>query len=115
LVGFAWGCSHGTYATYEAGASSPREDLRKTPLSYAPIWDLVTWASSETTAQWFDLGGVSLGGDDDTQSGISEFKRHLSEDLIEVGGEWTLEPHPTRAAIALALGRAAQWASGLTR
>lgn len=113
LVAFAWGCAHGSYATYEAGASAGRGDLKRLPLSYAPIWDLIAWATSETTAGWFDLGGVSVGAGDDARDGISEFKRHLSEQLVEVGGEWTLEPHPARATLALALSKAAQWASTL--
>lgn len=115
LVAFAWGCSHGSYATYEAGASTAQADLRKIPLSYAPIWDLIVWAKTEASAEWFDLGGVSFGQDGDARDGISEFKRHLSEDLIEVGDEWTLEPHPARATLAVALGRAAQWAAALRK
>lgn len=115
LVAFAWGCSHGSYATYEAGASAARADLRKTPLSYAPIWDLIGWASSETSAKWFDLGGVIFGQDSDREDGISEFKRHLSEDLIEVGDEWILEPHPARARLAGVVSRAAKWAVNLRK
>ena len=115
LVAFAWGCSHGSYVTYEAGASTARIDLRKTPLSYAPIWDLIAWAKTETAAEWFDLGGVAFGPDGEARDGIAEFKSHLSEDLIEVGDEWTLEPHPARAKLARAVGRAAQWATTLRK
>jgi hypothetical protein len=110
LVGYAWGAVHGDYVSYEAGGSTRRADLGRTPLAYAPLWDLIAWAS-RTHATWFDLGGVTPGTNataDDPLGGISDFKRHFSQTLVNVGAEWVLEPRPVRASIAhavSALGR----------
>lgn len=106
LVAFAWGCCHGDCASYEAGGSVRRPELKSTPLGYAPLWDLIAWARAETTATWFDLGGVSDASASDPRSGIAEFKRYFSDDLVEVAGEWKLEPHPMRAMVA-------SWVSGI--
>lgn len=110
LVAFAWGCCHGSYASYEAGGSVRRADLGSTPVGYAPVWDLIKWARANTTAAWFDLGGVSEREPGDTRAGIAEFKRYFSDDLVEVSDEWRMEPHPVRAAIARLVSSAVAWA-----
>lgn len=110
LVGFAWGCVHGTYGTFEAGASSRAPAYRSVSLGYAPIWDLIRWARG-AGATWFDLGGVTAGthgADDDPIGGISDFKRFFSEAVVEVAEEWTLEPSPARARLARMLSAAAE-------
>jgi hypothetical protein len=111
LVAFAWGCAHGSHVTYEAGASCRRRDLGSTSLGYAPLWDLITWAREQTSATWFDLGGVKGGieSHSDELDGIYEFKRYFSRESVDVGDEWVLEPLRTRAAIARAISAAAGW------
>jgi len=113
LVSMAWGCAHGTYATYEAGAGVRRPDLGSTPVSYAPLWDLITWSRRETTATWFDLGGASSGDASDSLAGNLEFKRYFSELIVDVGEEWQLEPHAVRATIARVIAAGARLAKSV--
>ncbi len=112
LVSVAWGCAHGPYATYEAGASVRRPDLKTVPLGFAPLWELIAWARRETAAGWFDLGGGPSAEDHDERPGITAFKRHFSDNLVEVGEEWQLEPHRVRSSLARTF---AKWARGTTR
>jgi len=110
LISFAWGAWHGSYATYEAGASVRRPDLGRTPLAYALVWDLIAWASG-THANWFDFGGVSvepIRTPDDPFGGISEFKRYFCENTVDIGEAWVLEPRPVRASIARAVSAVAR-------
>jgi hypothetical protein len=109
LISFAWGCAHGSYAAYEAGAADRRPDLGSLPLGYAPLWDLITWARNSTTATWFDLGGVSSGEPGDERAGIVHFKRLFSEEFVEVGEEWILEPHFASSRLARVLSATARW------
>jgi hypothetical protein len=110
LVSFAWGIMHPGYATYAAGAAMRRPDLRSISLGYAPLWDLVLWAR-RNGATWFDFGGVTSGSRptaDDPVGGISAFKRSFTQNVVEVGEEWTLKPHPLRGSIAEWLAHAAR-------
>jgi len=109
LVAYAWGCAHGSYASYEAGASARRPELGNTPLGYAPLWELIRWARNLAGVEWFDLGGINAAGALDSLAGISRFKRYFSDEAVEVGAEWSLEPHPARAAVARAIKHAATW------
>jgi hypothetical protein len=105
LLGYSWGVVHGDYVTYEAGGSTRRADLGRTPLAYAPLWDLIAWATT-TPATWFDFGGVTAGSKaaaDDPLGGISDFKRHFSQSVVDVGAEWVFEPRPVRSSIARAV------------
>jgi hypothetical protein len=111
LVAFAWGCSHGEYATYNAGGSTRRPSVGNVPLSYAPLWDLITWAKRSTNARMFDLGGVTSNDPEDPRHGITEFKRYFSSDVVDVGEEWTLTTAPIRAAVARVISRGAKRAS----
>jgi GNAT acetyltransferase-like protein len=115
LLAFAWGCCHGSYASYEEGASGRRADLAGTSLGYAPLWDLIVWANEQTDAAWFDLGGVSAGGAGTAQWGIAEFKRYFARDLIDVGEEWHIEPYKVSAAIARGVSHAAHWIDDVWR
>lgn len=115
VVSFAWGCAHGSNASYEAGAAARRPDLGSTPLSYAPLWDLIVWAREQANAQWFDLGGASATAGDQRFSGIDNFKRYFSDTIVEVGEEWMLEPRAFRAAVARGVGAAAQWVRARVR
>ena len=110
LVSFAWGVTRGEYTTYEAGATVRRKDLGSTSLGYAPLWDLVVWARANATS-WFDFGGVTAGhhaSANDPVGGISAFKRSFCQNVVDVGEEWVLHPHPLRSAIASVLGSAAR-------
>jgi lipid II:glycine glycyltransferase (peptidoglycan interpeptide bridge formation enzyme) len=113
LIAFAWGCAQGRYATYEAGASVRRPDLGNTPLSYAPLWDLITWARRDTGSTQFDLGGITSGGPNDPRHGISEFKRYFSDNIVQVAEEWTMEPAPLRASLARAISSGVRRAAEL--
>jgi len=112
LVAFAWGCSHGAYATYNAGGSTRGPSVGNVPLSYAPLWDLIMWAKRSTGARMFDLGGVTANDPEDPRHGITEFKRYFSSDVVDVGEEWTLTTAPIRAAVARVISRGAKRASG---
>jgi hypothetical protein len=108
LIAMAWGTANGRYATYELGASVRVPDLKNVPLNYALLWDLICWARRDTNASWFDLGGASSGADDDPLAGNLDFKRYFSQEIIPVGEEWHLEPHPLRAKVARAVGAVAR-------
>jgi hypothetical protein len=117
LVSFAWGVARGLYVSYEAGATVRRDDLGNMSLSYAAVWDLVSWAK-RNSASWFDFGGVTAGlrpTRDDPVGGISAFKRSFCQNVVEVGEEWVLQAHPWRASIADLIGSAARIARPGTR
>jgi hypothetical protein len=89
LLAFAYGCHHGTLAHYADGASVRRQGL-SVPLMYPLLCDLIMWARDHG-AEWFDMGGITLGrfGDgQDPLGGISDFKRQFSEDVIDIADEW---------------------------
>jgi lipid II:glycine glycyltransferase (peptidoglycan interpeptide bridge formation enzyme) len=61
------------------------------------MWETIRWAKVNG-AEWFDMGGVTLGANDETAlNGISEFKESFSQEVVEVGAEWELELQPVRA------------------
>lgn len=111
LLAFAWGCHHGSHAHYDAGASTRDTDI-KLPMAYALIWDLICWAR-QNGAQWLDLGGIGEGsgpGEQNRLAGIADFKRYFTQDIIDLGGEWALEPRWARARLASAVGAGANLA-----
>ena len=92
LLAFVYGCHHGIHAQYSDGASA--RQLGRLPLMYPLLWDLLRWAR-DSGAQWFDMGGVtasSFGDAGDPLGGISDFKRRFSDEVVDVGEEWVLEP-----------------------
>jgi lipid II:glycine glycyltransferase (peptidoglycan interpeptide bridge formation enzyme) len=106
MVAFGWVCNHGDHGEYRA-AGSKRTETR-IPFGFLLVWDMIRWAK-ETGAEWFDMGGVTLAeGDETALEGISEFKRHFSREVVEVGAEWVLEATPVRARIATAVSTGAQ-------
>jgi hypothetical protein len=109
LVAFAGSYHHGDYAHYDASGATRSSGVRG-PLSYALLWDLICWAKANS-AKWFDFGGVTFGrlqDSDDALGGISDFKRRFTQNLVNVGAEWILEPHPLRARLARSIGATAQ-------
>lgn len=107
MIAFGWVCNHGDHAEYRAAGSTRRPDL-KLPYGYLIAWDMIRWAKS-TGAQWFDMGGVTLGeADEAALEGISNFKRSFSREVVEVGAEWVLEPSPFRARMADLVSNCAQ-------
>lgn len=105
LLAFVLGCHHGLHAQYSDGASA--RQLGRLPLMYPLLWDLVRWAR-DNGAQWFDMGGVtasSFGDAGDPLGGISDFKRRFSEDVVDVGEEWVLEPASLVGTVARGLNR----------
>ncbi len=99
MAAFGWACNHGDHAEYREAGSIRRADI-KVSLSYLPLWDLIGWAKAGG-AGWFDLGGVTVGHVADAPlEGISDFKRYFCRNVVEVGAEWVLEPHPLRARVA---------------
>jgi lipid II:glycine glycyltransferase (peptidoglycan interpeptide bridge formation enzyme) len=110
LVAFALGLAHGDHVEYSHAASTRDPSLR-IPLVYALAWDLICWGKT-TGATWFDFGGISPAGHaegGDATGGISDFKRYFSRDVVQVGEDWSYEPHPMRAALARGASSAVQW------
>jgi len=110
LVGFAWGRAHGDHVEYYLGASARDISCRLAP-GYPLLWDLIVWAK-RIGAVWFDFGGVTEGSHEtsaDKLGGISDFKRFFSRSTATVREEWKLDPHPTRAALAVAISRSVKW------
>jgi len=103
LIAFGWGERYGERAVY-ADAGVERQDDIRVPMSYAILWDLVTWARAHG-ARWFDLGGVtgvSPASGTDPLSGISAFKRFFSDHVLEVQSwSWTPQTAFARAATLL--------------
>ena len=108
LLAFAWGCRHGSYVSYEDGGPR-RVEPGDAPLRYASLWDLIVWANEETNAEWFDLGGITDGAAESSPSDDSDFKRHFSREVFDVGEEWLIEPYKVRATIARRVSGAARW------
>jgi hypothetical protein len=107
LVGFAWGCLNGTNGEYRAGGTVHVPNV-KTSISHRLVRDLILWSKREG-AQWFDMGGVTVGEPDSHPlHGVTVFKRHFTHHVEDVGEEWSLEPHPMRAA-------AVRWVGGHVR
>lgn len=103
LVGFAWGCLNGTNGEYRAGGTVHVPNL-KVSISHRLVRDLILWSKRER-ARWFDMGGVTV--DEPVchpLHGVSVFKRHFTHHLEYVGEEWSLEPHPMRAALVRWVG-----------
>ncbi len=99
---FSWVCNHGDHGEYRAGGSKSRGEVR-IPYGYLLMWEMIQWSKAQG-AEWFDLGGVTLpGGDETALEGISEFKRSFSRETVEIGAEWVLETAPIRAKIVTAV------------
>jgi len=111
LLGYAIAVSHGDVVEYSHAASTRDTDL-KVPILYAPTWELMRWAIEMGASTW-DFGGVTMGTaeDDDPRGGISDFKRYFSQNVVQVGAEFVLEPSRTRSRVANAL----RFVSGLLR
>ncbi len=104
MYAFGWACCHGDHVEHHSMGSS-RPDGMKVPVGHMLVWDLICWAKT-TGAAWFDMGGITLGNPgEEALAGISNFKRLFSDNVVEVGSEWILEPRPIRARIADALSR----------
>ena len=103
LLAYGWGCGHGDHAHYSRSGSTRARDL-KVALMYPLLWDIIRWAR-RNGARYFDLGGVTAGhlASEDPLGGISDFKRHFTEHLVQVGAEWSFEPRRGRARAARAL------------
>ena len=97
MAAFGWVCNHGDHAEYRSAGSTKQSG--QVPFGSLVLWEMIRWAKS-TGAQWFDMGGVTLGeGDDSALEGISQFKMYFSHEVVEVGAEWVFEPAPVRARI----------------
>lgn len=111
---FGWVCNHGDHGEYRAAGSQRRSDVR-IPFSYLLLWDMIRW-SKETGAEWFDMGGVTLSdGEEPALKGISEFKRHFSREVVEVGSERILNVAPARARIVMTVSNSASRLRGWWR
>jgi len=107
LVGLVLGLRHGDTVEYNVAAST-RLPGSRAPILYAPTWRLMQWARS-VGATAFDFGGVSSGTvrTSDPVGGVSDFKRSFGGSVVDVGGEFVLEPSPWRSAVAKAVSAAA--------
>jgi hypothetical protein len=111
MAAFGWVCNHGDHCEYRAAGSTRRADV-KISYGYLIVWDMIRWAKA-TGADWFDMGGVTVGeGDEAALEGISKFKKSFSREIAEVGAEWILEPRPLQARIADAVSEGAQHLRG---
>lgn len=115
LLAFAVGYAHGDHVEYATAASTRMTSL-KMPLAYGLAWDLVCWGK-RVGAKWFDFGGVTRGSAEsgDPRGGVSDFKRYFSREVIRVGEEWVLVPHPLRAALARTTSTAARVVRSFSR
>ncbi len=98
LVAFSCGMNNGDHAVYSDGASTRHLDTTVS-VSYAALWDLIRWAKA-SGCSWLDLGGISEGthGDShDPRGGIADFKRRFTQDVIEVGREWSYRTSSVRS------------------
>jgi len=96
MLAFAWVCYNGDHAEYRAAGSTRGAEIR-VPLGYLPVWEMIRWAKANG-AEWFDMGGVTLGTEDETAlKGITLFKQSFSREVVEVGAEWELELEPIRS------------------
>jgi len=103
MLGFAWGCLNGTNGEYRAGGTAHSPSL-KVSISHRLLRDLILW-SKRNGALWFDMGGVTVGEPDwHPLHGVSVFKRHFTNNLEDVGEEWSMEPRPMRAALVRWIG-----------
>ena len=107
LVGYVLGIRHGDTAEYSVAASTRLAGSR-TPLLYAPAWQLMQWAK-RVGATTFDFGGITAGTahSADPVGGISDFKGSFSRNVVEVGGEFVLEPSRWLSAVASTVSAAA--------
>lgn len=107
LLAFEWACMHGDHAQSLAAGSTRPQDTR-VALAYALVWDVIRWARARG-ARYLDFGGLTAGtlGSGDRLGGISDFKRSFGASAVEVGDEWTLEPHQLAARLAAGVNRAA--------
>jgi hypothetical protein len=104
MYAFGWACCHGKWVEHRSMGTTRQEGMR-VPVGHMLVWDLVRWAKT-TGAEWFDMGGITLGNPgEEALEGISNFKRLFSNEVLEVGSEWMLEPRPRRARIADVLSR----------
>ncbi len=109
LLAFVVGYDHGDHVEYATAASDRPTDIRA-PLGYALAWELIRWARARGVP-WFDFGGVTRGShgtSDDPRGGISDFKRYFSTNVVTVGAEWELRPHPASARVAGLVHRVAR-------
>jgi hypothetical protein len=106
LVSYALALRHGTFAAYDAAASTRLVD-RRIPLMYPAIWALMRWAR-DTGATWFDFGGVTHGTSkcaNDPLGGISDFKRKFGGEELVVGEDWHFDAAPRRQRLAQSVSR----------
>lgn len=103
LLAYAWGNGHGDHAHYSRSGSTRATNV-KVALMYVLLWDLIRWAR-RIGVRRFDFGGITGGTleSEDQLGGISDFKRHFSQDQVRVGAEWVLEPRRGRASAARAI------------
>ena len=87
-----------------------QRDRQHVPYGHLLVWQMIRWSKS-TGAEWFDMGGVTLEGEEDEASleGISRFKKLFSREVVEIGAEWVLEPAPVRARIANVVSNGASY------
>jgi lipid II:glycine glycyltransferase (peptidoglycan interpeptide bridge formation enzyme) len=94
LLAFAVAFLHGDVAEF-AHAGSARDPGFRIPLLYAPTWELMLWAKSKGVRFW-DFGGIVPVASDSGHplTGINDFKRYFSQQVVEVGEEWVLQAKP---------------------
>ena len=114
MAAFSWFLNNGDHGEYRAAGSNRRIES-PVPLGYLPVWEVIRWAKA-MGAEWFDMGGVTLeGADESALEGISRFKRSFSRNVVEVGSEWAMEPAPAKARIASVASNAASRLRDLKR
>jgi len=114
MAAFVWAWNNGDHAEYRA-AGSTRISESRVVLGYPLVWEMIRFARANGS-EWFDMGGVTLeGGGNPSMKGISDFKRHFSKEVVEIGAEWVFEPSPARAEIAEMVSNGAKRIRGLMR
>ncbi len=105
IAAFALGAANGDHVTYIHGATERGGDLARLSLAYAPVWELMRWAT-EHGANWFDLGGIPPTTDPSHPlAGIAAFKRRFGGEDIEVATEMHCVINPGNTRLERLVGR----------
>jgi hypothetical protein len=95
LLCYVIGLKRGELLEYSSAGAFHDAELRTIPFNYFLLWELAKWGT-EQGCRVMDMGGVTDGAESDPLSGISRFKRTLTERELETGREMLTVLRPMR-------------------